>query len=490
MKNLKKLLFALIVLAMLAPAALISCNSKEAGPASTTEVGAEKPVEESAQDEKYSSNLPAHDFGGREITLLVSSDTWGGKDINAEESSDDSVVDSVYIRNRNIEERYNFTIKTIDRPNEEVAQMSMRDVLAGLRTFDVAFMNMMKAGANAPSGVFCNLFDIPNIDFNKYYWDQSAKTDLSIGDALYYTVSDIDTGCIKGTFLMLYNKKVAEDMAIESLYDLVFGGSWTIDKFSSMMRDISRDLDGDGVFGERDFYGFATQDEMNLAFIYGGGERFVDKNEYNIPKFRPASERMYNIADKLDEIMRQNNSSINSHDFQEIYTDGIWRSHVAFMEDRALFYGGLTASLEEFKGMESPFGVLPMPKYDERQEYYHTYVYVGAPVLSVPNNLGDEDLFFTGFVLEAMAAESRKLLVPAYYETAMKIKYARDDESSQILDMIFEHRSYDISYINNFGGFWGGIWGKFREKTFNMASYYESTGPAAEAALEAYVNSF
>ena len=486
----KKLLCALIAFSIFAPAAFLSCNSEKSGKTDATDsVSQNAGTEEDGPDENYKTELPAHDFGGREITILVGNDTWSAGEIGPEESSDDPVIDAAYMRNRNIEDKYNFKINTfvVEAAANTVA---IRDVQAGLRTYDAVFMNMMNAGASAPMNVFHNLFDVPNINFEKYYWDQSAKVDLSIGKSLLYTVSDINTGCIDGTFLMLYNKKIAEDLAIENLYELVFGGRWTIDKFSSLLRNVSRDLDGDGNFGEWDFYAFATQDEVNLAFIYGGGERFVDKDENNIPKFRPASEKMYSIAEKIDEIMRQNNYSINSHSFPEIYQDGIWRSHVAFKEDRALFFAGLNSALKSFKDMESPFGVLPMPKYDESQQFYHTYVYVGCPVVAVPNNLGEDELFFAGFALEAMAAESRKLLIPTYYEIAMKIKYARDDESSQVLDMIFEHRSYDISYINNFGGFWGGIWGKFREKTFNMASYYESTERAAETALDKYVNKF
>ena len=48
-----------------------------------------------------------------------------------------------------------------------------------------------------------------------------------------------------------------------------------------------------------------------------------------------------------------------------------------------------------------------------------------------------------GAVLEVLSRESAKNVVPAYYETALKVKYARDDQSSKMLDII----RYNISEV-------------------------------------------
>ena len=53
-------------------------------------------------------------------------------------------------------------------------------------------------------------------------------------------------------------------------------------------------------------------------------------------------------------------------------------------------------------------------------------------------------LEMTGAVLEALAYESRETVIPAYYDIALKGKYARDPESVEMLDLIFAGRIYDL----------------------------------------------
>jgi len=39
-------------------------------------------------------------------------------------------------------------------------------------------------------------------------------------------------------------------------------------------------------------------------------------------------------------------------------------------------------------------------------------------------------------MLEVLSNKSSKTIIPAYYDVALKTKYARDDESSEMLDLI------------------------------------------------------
>jgi len=265
-----------------------------------------------------------------------------------------------------------------------------------------------------------------------------------------------------------------------------------LDKFNSIIKEVWRDIDGDGVMGPEDFYGYATQNDLYVGFIFGAGEGFADKDEADMPVVRPLTEKFSNMIDKIAEIMENKNATINSSDFPELYSDGIWYGNKAFIEDRALFFGTMASMFKTLNAqMQSDFGILPMPKYDESQEHYNTYLYSGATSISVPNNLSEDELFFTGFVLEAMAAESRKLVVPAFYDVTMKIKYARDDESSQMLDIIFERRSCDLIYVNDFGGFYSGmVWDVLKKENYNLASFYESRSISTQKAIDAYVEKF
>jgi hypothetical protein len=52
-----------------------------------------------------------------------------------------------------------------------------------------------------------------------------------------------------------------------------------------------------------------------------------------------------------------------------------------------------------------------------------------------------------GAFLEAMAEESYKSLVPTYYELALKTKYVSDEESGQMLDMIYRSVYIDAGVL-------------------------------------------
>ena len=43
-------------------------------------------------------------------------------------------------------------------------------------------------------------------------------------------------------------------------------------------------------------------------------------------------------------------------------------------------------------------------------------------------------------------------ITPAYYDVSLKGKFSRDDESQEILDLVFSTLVWDISFYYDFGG--------------------------------------
>ena len=63
-----------------------------------------------------------------------------------------------------------------------------------------------------------------------------------------------------------------------------------------------------------------------------------------------------------------------------------------------------------------------------------------------------EDPEFSAYMTELVCCEAKNYLTPAYYETTLKHRDARDDESEVMLDLIFDNKKFDIGAIYNFGG--------------------------------------
>jgi hypothetical protein len=78
-----------------------------------------------------------------------------------------------------------------------------------------------------------------------------------------------------------------------------------------------------------------------------------------------------------------------------------------------------------------------------------------------------------GFILEALAAESKYVLTPAYYDVTLQRKYARDEESAQMLDLIFSTRILDTGFVFNWQNLQGFYSGMVEKKQNTFASSYE-----------------
>ena len=120
--------------------------------------------------------------------------------------------------------------------------------------------------------------------------------------------------------------------------------------------------------------------------------------------------------------------------------------------------------------MEDDFGILPLPKWTVDQKNYYTYSSGSAPVLAVPTTASD--LEFIGVITEALNAESYKQVVPVYYETALKDKYARDKETLEMIDLVMQGRVVDMGFI--YDGFVGAGYIPARllqENNTNIESY-------------------
>ena len=109
-----------------------------------------------------------------------------------------------------------------------------------------------------------------------------------------------------------------------------------------------------------------------------------------------------------------------------------------------MLFSGILADVNDMRDMNTDYGFLPVPKYDETCEKYYTKVDAGNHMLCIPKTVSDTER--TSIILEALAAEGYRTVIPAYYEVALQRKYTRDVESSDMLDIIKEGRVFDIGY--------------------------------------------
>jgi len=138
--------------------------------------------------------------------------------------------------------------------------------------------------------------------------------------------------------------------------------------------------------------------------------------------------------------------------------------------------------------MEVDFGIIPYPKLDEYQDSYYTFVDAHSSLMAVPVMVGEIEK--VGAIIEALSYESYKTVRPAYYDVALKSKFARDDESEKMLDIIFSGIVYDFDYVFCDWIVTYVFFDNLRDGKQNFVSGVERNMAKAQARLEKVIEAF
>lgn len=429
-------------------------------------------------------------YKGETLTMLVNNGFWAADDIWVEEESDDPVNSAIYQRNHNVMDKYDITIECVQ--NSNVSTTLQNAIKSGVTDYDVAVFCAYEAAPLAANGIFYDLSSIETLNLGKYYWDQNMFDGLSIDNKLFYVTGDLSTKANRGTFLMLYNKTMAKSFDLENLYDLVRNGTWTIDKLNEIVSQYGYvDKNGNSKVDTEDTFGIGIQVEAYLAYYFGCGGTIVTMDSDNLPVLNLNTQKNISIIEKIYDLTRVGNKAIDSHEWFEgggTYTAADFASVKAFNDDRALFILTNAGNIAQFREMSSDFGVLPIPKFDADQTDYYSYVYYGVSFFTIPmNNTHPE---FTGFALEALAAESYKLVTPAYYEQTLKGKYQRDADSFEMMDIAFRNRVWDLGYFGRFGAIDASLPDQIKLGASTFTSYYDKIQKATNKAIDDYIETY
>jgi len=259
-----------------------------------------------------------------------------------------------------------------------------------------------------------------------------------------------------------------------------------MDELQKIIKLGALDLDGDGAVGKDDRWGLAVYNDSLQAFLVGGGGALAVKDENDIPYIDFASSKNIAVLEKIADFMYNSEYTVNQQVAPIHSQPG---GFGAFEENRVLFLWARMFVINNLRNMEADFGIVPIPKYNEAQDNYYSLVnpYTGV-LLGVPKSVGD--LERTSIILEALSAESRYTLQPAYYDVTLTRKYTRDDESEAMLDIIFNSRVYDIGGVYSFNGLFTGFLNLAQKKDTNIVSYYDKNIEKMNNAIDKVVAAF
>ncbi len=477
----KQLFSTLLILSLLASLSAAGCGETGTGDVTTGEKVTEPTVETSPD------NIPlGTDLGGKTVRIYVRGDTIDTE--FAAEQTGDIVDDAIYNRNRAIEDRLNVKLEYLSNTSvnfwddRNIYMDTVRaSVLANDGSVDIAagLSNIMPYLAQ--DGLFVNLLrsDIPYLDFDSPWWPAELTNELSVENRMYMTSGEACLGVIKGMMCFYFNKDMIEQNKLENPYELVTSGKWTLDKFNEMASSAYNDINGDTKVDDEDNFGFIIANENHAPnFLLACGYRLTEPDSQGLPMYALGSEKIVTLLDKLVNMMNQDGFAAK--------LDGNDAYSTTFINGKALFTTGEFQNAETFRDLSFDFGILPYPKLDENQSDYITSSRATYSLLGITVTASDIDA--AAAVLEASASENYRSVTPVYFEKALKVKYSRDDVSTQMFDIIKSHISFDFGVVH--GPMMENISTLLRGEICYAKGTWSSTWASKETAVNAAVSDY
>lgn len=386
------------------------------------------------------AELGSRDLGGMVYTAL-DCNSAAYSNIPGEVQTGEIVNDTLWERDAVIEELYNVQINY--EPENSGSTSKFRSaVLAGEKPCDLIFTVGAKLSTLALEGVLANMLDIEHLSLDQKWWSSLMYDNLRLKNAMYFTTGDICPSMYRIAACTYVNTKLADDYDITcDFVQEVRDGTWTWDLVGELSKGINQDLNQDGqwayiddLFGNIGCFATYLMPACNVEYCT------ITEDGTNLA-LTAVTDQTVTIVEKLRTIFEPTNPRSEGNDFVSS----------AFKEDRALFLTGTTGNaFSLLRDMESDYTILPVAKFDKTQKGYRTAVniwstaYVGVPMTAM-----DEK---SGFVTEALAAWSYTNMRPITLNLTYKDKLARDEQSLEMLDIVYDNLYLSFAEVYDFGG--------------------------------------
>lgn len=486
--------FALLMLA--------GCNTQGAessGEPSATPSAPEVSDEVSKNDDSF---VETDEFQGKTIKVFTAAfnDAYVTEigDNSQNENCAEALSVAIKERTEAVEDAYGVTIE------EEIMIDPKRyggTFLAAVREFgysgtgdyDILYPCLLDAGTMAAEGLLIDLSNAPGIRIQNSWWDQTFISDTAIGNCTYYLTGDIGLRAKNAAGCLYFNKKLMDDAGMEYPYELVRNKQWTIEKILELIKqaDLSEDLDKDGQITYHDMYGWAGQNGDMQKLFYAAGERIATVDDAGVPYISIYNERSAKVIDSILDLLQDSEDYVCGDDYFNESSTPMTLLLDSFKADQCLFYSGGMEDALKLGDMQSDFGILPSPLFDETQEQYYTQVGAwSANAYCIPYGLDEERSYRAQVILDALGAYSVESVATAYYDVVLQYQKLRTDDDVEMLELIFDCAGADLGAVYRVGGLSNMLTQLIAKPKGSFASSYDALESAAKAEMDALIETF
>ena len=453
----KKLLSSTLALLLMLTA--VGCSSQTNGSTDTPQAASTSavPVDDTtaAPEPYYLDTLPDVKYDGVTFTMVGESydqrPNFGTGELNG-----DNVNDAIYKRQMALEERYKIKIESVAHSSRSKCTKDVNNmVLSNDDTYDLVFNAMATSGINAiaSAGSLVELSSLPYLDFTRDHWAQTFIDNMTVDGKLFFAAGGTSPSYYLSAVACLFNADKAADYQLPDLYRLVEDGKWTVDKMGELLAQCNADLDGDNVYSPiKDFIGLVQTVEAGRGYFVAAGGKMIEKNNDGTFSLELGSDKNVALMDKLRSIFGNPENTLTIDAEATVDLGNTKSTKIGlFVQEHAMFATtAMMFAAQELREMNDSYGMLPLPKLDEVQERYITPANPYAPCATgIPRSATDVEM--SALIMEAMAFLGEELIRPAVYDITLQGKLTRDEQSSKMLELIYNDIYFDFNFCFDFG---------------------------------------
>jgi len=416
---------------------LASCGQDGAGN-KVAEGEATSQTEAATEETKLMPNLPDTKYDGAEYRFYHYDNSTNNFDIIAEELTGEALNDAIYQRNLDTEVKFDIQLNIHLAVGDLHGDTAMSTIKAG----DDAYESMVIYGQSFPKfvgeGLVYDLASMPYIDLSMPWWNQNFIENASMNGKLYSLQGDISHILLEDLKFLAFNRDTFEMIGITPPYEDVRNGTWTFDKFKTLVEEYTADISGDGNLGEDDQFGYVLNEwVMPMGYLATNDARVCTVKD-GLPQVELDIDKITAVWEGYTALME--NANKVSHTVGKNM----------FLSNQVLFIDVTMRTVRgSLRDMDMDFGVAPYPKFKESIDGYRSTVGGGANHFMVPITTKKTELVSS--VLEYMAYYGYDTITSVYYDEVLGKKLMRDQDSRDMLEILRDSLYFDFGDYTSIG---------------------------------------
>jgi len=436
--------------------AFVACAGGENETTTAAAEGDSTPAADASTGYDPLATIPVQDLGGYTYNIITPIHDWAICNITGTEITGDTIQDTIYSRQLNVEKRLNVKLNEISCGNGVAAKLMSQAAASGEEAYDLAQIPTNDALSLYTGGYTADIASVSTIDLDNPWWEKSFNDQVNYGNKRYYVAYGNQSLIYYSSFyIFVFNKNMIDSYNLENPYDLVANNKWTWDKAYEMMTTVATDVGGDGSFEPgTDILGLTGHVNHSRNILFSSGFTICEEDSEGLLSYENLSDNYITAFRKFTEYFIASPfvalAGVSGTKYAG-YTGaaGVKNYISVFIEGKSLFLTTGTNEILQIRETETEYGIVVVPKYNEEQENYITPVFSATAGMVIPVACGDTER--AGLVLETLGAYSYKNLVDKHIGIVLHYRVSQDPTAIQMINLAYSSGAIDTAMANNFG---------------------------------------